>query len=142
MMMLKLVQGVITMTYNDGCPLLSTLIWPASSVPAFNFGLEMQADMAKALLARVGAQPTALIGRMSIGYSFLQTPFWWDTERSGGPIVEQVMQIRPSPTLSLCKCTCYWSSCRLVHVHIPTTVVHEIVTGLMLAIMLAGNPLC
>ena len=48
--------------------------------------------MAKALLARVGAQPTALIGRMSIGYSFLQTPFWWDTERSGGPVVEQVVQ--------------------------------------------------
>ncbi|KAK9832928.1 hypothetical protein WJX74_001899 [Apatococcus lobatus] len=46
-------------------------------------------DMAKKLLAKVGAQPIAVLGRMSIGYSFLQTPFWWDKERSGGPIVEQ-----------------------------------------------------
>lgn len=46
--------------------------------------------MAKKLLGRVGAQPVAVLGRMSIGYSFLQTPFWWDKERSGGPIVEQV----------------------------------------------------
>ena len=50
----------------------------------------MQVDMAQKLLAKVGAQPIAVLGRMSIGYSFLQTPFWWDKERSGGPIVEQV----------------------------------------------------
>lgn len=50
----------------------------------------MQIEVASRLLKEAGAQPVAVRGQMSIGHSFLETPFWWDRESSGGPIVEQV----------------------------------------------------
>lgn len=74
--------------------------------------------MARKLLAKVGAQPIAVLGRMSIGYSFLQTPFWWDKEKSGGPIVEQVRKqfiISSSPPCPASLWQLAWeSSCQLL----------------------------
>ena len=52
--------------------------------------MQMQIDMARSLLEKAGAQPVAVRGQMSVGHSFLETPFWWDKESCGGPIVEQV----------------------------------------------------
>ena len=38
---------------------------------------------------QIGVSPASIVGRYSCPYNFIAKPQWWDTQKSGGCIVEQ-----------------------------------------------------
>ncbi|KAK9814110.1 hypothetical protein WJX72_000797 [[Myrmecia] bisecta] len=46
-------------------------------------------EAVKHILQEEGVQPVTLVGRYSCPYDNIRKPQWWDTQKSGGPIVEQ-----------------------------------------------------
>jgi predicted dehydrogenase len=44
---------------------------------------------AKEILERYNAKPVQIVARYACAYTYIEKPGWWDTNVSGGPIVEQ-----------------------------------------------------